>query len=254
MLTQEQHQQFDRLGYLHLPNAIDAEAAAVMRDRVWQALAAKAMRPDEPQSWQQVSGSFFRKTSESDAFAAMASPAVRQALDGLFGDIPWQEPPYWGGPLYTVPNADGWEVPRGGWHLDGPSGRALDDIERIAVFACLDRVAAGGGGTVLVAGSHKVVRDWVAASGKSWPSGKLRKALQQSEPWFADLLAKEGPTDRQQTLMAPGSSKAGHPLQVVECTGHPGDVFMTHPWLLHSGAPNAAAVPRLMLLQFVNHQ
>jgi hypothetical protein len=38
----------------------------------------------------------------------------------------------------------------------------------------------------------------------------------------------------------------GLPAQVVECTGKPGDVYITHPWVMHSIAANAANEPRLM--------
>jgi hypothetical protein len=38
----------------------------------------------------------------------------------------------------------------------------------------------------------------------------------------------------------------GLELQVVECTGHAGDVYVTHPWVFHSIAANTATRPRLM--------
>jgi hypothetical protein len=39
----------------------------------------------------------------------------------------------------------------------------------------------------------------------------------------------------------------GIAVQVTELTGQPGDVVLTHPWVLHSGSPNAGAYPRMML-------
>jgi hypothetical protein len=37
------------------------------------------------------------------------------------------------------------------------------------------------------------------------------------------------------------------PVQVVEPTGSPGDVVVTHLHVFHARSPNAGAVPRLML-------
>ncbi len=38
----------------------------------------------------------------------------------------------------------------------------------------------------------------------------------------------------------------GIPVRVVELTGSAGDVYVTHPWVLHSIAPNANHTPRMM--------
>ena len=40
-------------------------------------------------------------------------------------------------------------------------------------------------------------------------------------------------------------------MRVVELTGEAGDVVIGHPWLLHAGAPNCGAAPRLMRVQRV---
>jgi hypothetical protein len=39
----------------------------------------------------------------------------------------------------------------------------------------------------------------------------------------------------------------GVPLKVVELTGEPADVFLMHPLLMHTAAPNSRAEPRLMI-------
>jgi ectoine hydroxylase-related dioxygenase (phytanoyl-CoA dioxygenase family) len=36
-------------------------------------------------------------------------------------------------------------------------------------------------------------------------------------------------------------------LRVIEMTGEPGDVLLTHPLLLHAPARNCASVPRIVL-------
>jgi hypothetical protein len=98
MLTEDQRREFNALGLLRLPGAIPAADTETIRECVWGALEAKGIRCDDPSSWDQISGFFFCKTNETGAFNPMATPAVRQALDGLFGETSWEEPPYWGGP------------------------------------------------------------------------------------------------------------------------------------------------------------
>ena len=43
----------------------------------------------------------------------------------------------------------------------------------------------------------------------------------------------------------------GVPVRIVELTGAAGDVFITHPALLHAPAMNVRARPRLMMTQRV---
>ena len=43
----------------------------------------------------------------------------------------------------------------------------------------------------------------------------------------------------------------GLPVRVVELTGRAGDVYVTHPWILHSIAPNASDTPRMMRSRFI---
>jgi hypothetical protein len=38
----------------------------------------------------------------------------------------------------------------------------------------------------------------------------------------------------------------GREIRIVELTGEPGDVVITHPWTLHCIAPNAGSQPRMM--------
>jgi ectoine hydroxylase-related dioxygenase (phytanoyl-CoA dioxygenase family) len=44
----------------------------------------------------------------------------------------------------------------------------------------------------------------------------------------------------------------GIEVRVVEMTGEPGDVLLTHPVLLHAGSKNTAAAPRIALSSTVH--
>jgi hypothetical protein len=39
----------------------------------------------------------------------------------------------------------------------------------------------------------------------------------------------------------------GITMRVTELTGQPGDVVLTHPWVLHCHAPNTGGYPRMMM-------
>ncbi len=46
----------------------------------------------------------------------------------------------------------------------------------------------------------------------------------------------------------------GVSLQVVELTGEPGDVFVTHPWLLHAPSANCGELPRMVLTERIRRK
>ena len=67
-----------------------------------------------------------------------------------------------------------------------------------------------------------------------------------SHPWLKALTNDDGDPERNARLMVTGATIDGVSLRVVELTGQPGDVFVTHPWVMHAAAPNAAELPRMM--------
>jgi hypothetical protein len=114
-------------------------------------------------------------------------------------------------------------------------------------------VPPGAGGTLAVEGSPRVIEAFVAGrpSAGREPMKTTRFPLIASHPWLRELVAKEGAPDRTERLMRPGAAVAEVPVRVVELAGEAGDVVIGHPWLLHCGASNAGAAPRLMRVQRV---
>ncbi|MGH3880461.1 MAG: phytanoyl-CoA dioxygenase family protein, partial [Actinophytocola sp.] len=142
------------------------------------------------------------------------TPAVRHAIDELAGA---GQPFSWGDPLVTFPTAGEWRVPTTGWHIDFPARSNL----RLKWLGYLEPVRPRGGGTVVLAGSHRLVAEVLAERDPADPgrSADLRDAV----------LARTGADD------------------VVELTGEPGDVVFMHPHVFHAPAPNHTDEPRLML-------
>jgi hypothetical protein len=66
-------------------------------------------------------------------------------------------------------------------------------------------------------------------------------------PWLARLLDGADLPDHGRRLVGAAAEIDGVPVQVVELTGSPGDVVVTHQHVFHARSPNTATAPRLML-------
>jgi ectoine hydroxylase-related dioxygenase (phytanoyl-CoA dioxygenase family) len=245
-LTADQLADFDRRGLLHLPGLLSAdrvrlardyvlsrlERAGLWRDGQWRLDAAP--RPRWPDSG--VKSSKVIGNRHPDLEALIDEPALLAAVDVLlegqaFDRELFKRPQA----MVTLPNIDAWTVPTG-WHADPPrlaSGRRPG----VQLFAFLDVVEPRGGGTLVVAGSHRLLNQ-----GRVILAAEMRQLLCR-EAYFRDLYA-DGP-DRARLLGRVGAV-GDVELEVVELTGAPGDAYLTDLRLLHTVAPNASDRPRLM--------
>lgn len=169
--------------------------------------------------------------------ALIAQPALRAVVECLLNRNTFDEKVY---PrpqvLASLPNCDRWFIPTG-WHTDLPrlaSGRRPG----VQLFTFLDRVEPQGGGTVVVAGSHRLLND-----GRNLKVSEITAAL-RGEPFFQQLL---GLTCEPAPDALPSGRVEGVPLKVVELVGQPGDVWLMDLRVLHAVAPNASRRPRLMV-------
>jgi hypothetical protein len=140
--------------------------------------------------------------------------------------------------LFSLPNAETWTAPSG-WHSDVPrlaSGQGAG----VQLFACLATVDPGGGGTLAIAGSHRL-----ANTGRPMTPSDVNQHLRR-EPFFADLMALYAPPGGREVVGRTGTV-GDAPLRVVEMTGAPGDVWLMDLRVLHTAAPNIAERPRVML-------
>ncbi|MXY51595.1 MAG: phytanoyl-CoA dioxygenase family protein [Gammaproteobacteria bacterium] len=201
-----------------------------------------------------------RDCAKSTAFRAMFLSDALAAAKELAGErLCTSKPPASGAAdafsrpqlLFTPPGADHWFVPNTIWHLDVPRlGEA--GAPGVQVFILLDDIPPGGGATLVVAGSHRLLNDRVRRS------KDVKKALKR-RPYFQHLMGPR-PQDRNPSdgsHIDPDSARLlnqpGHdgdiPLQVVEMDGKAGDAYITDLRLLHTLAPNASPRPRLMATQ-----
>lgn len=256
MLTLEQRDEFRRFGILRLPGAIASSDAREMCDSVWNALHRRyEVRRDAPDTWHARRITGIHDLPKSATFAQIGSPAVRKTLDDLLGRGNWQPPERWGSLLVTFPESrEQWDVPRQVWHLDFPASasRSLQGLFVVRLFICLAKLPPGGGGTVFVQGSHRLVENLCGNEGvERLRSADARNALIRTCPWIKELCSRDATGGRVQRFMESSEVFGDAELRVVEMTGEPGDVLLTHPLLLHAPAKNCASVPRLVLSSIV---
>jgi ectoine hydroxylase-related dioxygenase (phytanoyl-CoA dioxygenase family) len=246
MLSDAQRADFQEQGFCVLEQAFDSEAAAEMCGALWEELARLGVCRDDPRTWRYVTGSEYHRLVARGVFHRVATTTLCGAIDDLLAPGAWADAG-WGSPLVTFPAPPGtvWAVPGKAWHTDSPVQGALD---RLRMFAYLADVRPQGGGTLAVAGSHRVARAWTKAHPEALPnSSNLRKFLARESRWFADLMGPGDSESRTARLMCEGDQVLGVPVRVVELAYRAGDVVLWDPCLLHTVAPNCLREPRVML-------
>lgn len=248
MFTPSERENFSVHGLIKRKNFLAPEKLAKVRDLIFQHFEQAGVRCNGGWSLDN-----YMRSAASDSGMALVkplnrhptlieltsgeAPAAASALVNARPVFPMDQHPML---LFTLPNATTWMLPHQHWHLDMP--RLPDPgVPGVQIFACLETVETGGGGTLAVTGSHRLFNERVRIS-----SGDLRKRLKR-EPYFAALMANQT-EDRLRFLR-----EVGHvgdvELQVVEMTGEPGDVYFMDLRVFHTAAPNTRQIPRLMLTQ-----
>jgi hypothetical protein len=217
-----------------------------MRDAIWNELRSRyEIERDDRATWYRHAPTGLRTAKKSVAFAPICSPAVREALDGLLGVGSWQPPRQYGNVLVTMPDTDDWRVPHRVWHADFPPTLPTEPLRAVKLWALLDDIGPGGGGTPQLEGSHVAFARYLATNPE--PDYKRAKfGFLASHPWLRALTRDDGDPHRNERFMRESTEVHGAALRVVECTGDAGDVYVTHPWVFHSIAQNASTRPRLM--------
>lgn len=139
--------------------------------------------------------------------------------------------------LFSLPCNEAWTVPHDVWHTDLPKF-AERGTPGLQAFTFLDAVEAGGGATLVVAGSHRLLNQFASLSSK-----EVKQRLKE-EQFFEMLFDPDRPA------IASPDRATGHvggiDLSVIELTGAVGDVYLMDLRALHTPAPNSSEKARLM--------
>lgn len=242
MLTPDELETFARDGIVKVPAVFSADDAAKMRDVLWAELATRhGMDRDDRSTWTTLRPTGLKTTKTHRVANAILGPRLRSALDHLLGT--WIEPPHHGQVLVTMPTGEPWSVPHRQWHTDVGFDAPMDELPAVKIWALLADLDPGGGGTPQVAGSHRVIAHHLSTTDER-DFTTIRDQVLRSHPWFRTLISPE------ERSVEPGEVD-GVAVRVVELTGRAGDVYLTHPWILHSVAPNANDTPRMIRSRFI---
>jgi hypothetical protein len=251
---------FWRTGIVKLTGVFSEESAAAMREAVWQGWAdTYGVRRDDRSTWSAVPAfKTVKAAKRHPSFLDVLGEDLRTLADVLIGPG-WSTANGFGNLLASFPNADRWHLPGadGLWHSDFLYRTAMDPLPGLRVFAVFGDVPPGGGGTLLVEGSHLMVERFVRerpelAMGRAKTA---RAACHTSNDWLHELTHGDGhdPT-RPQRFMTAITDIDGIPAQVIEACGRPGDVYVCHPWTIHCAPPNANDQPRFLRSPTLSHR
>jgi len=253
MLTAEQRQAFADDGLMKIPQAILADEARTMATRISDYLTTEeSIRRNASQAWLAERPAGLRVLTKAGAFDAAAAESVETALAEIYGPGRYPRPRNGGRALVTHKVSEkSWDVPADGWHVDAwpePNG---EEPHGVTVFTVLAPLRPQGGGTLILAGSYRLLGGSIAAMVGKRRLPAARKELGQRHPWLAELWGADNGSgvDRRQRFMDEGAVLDGVPVRVVEVTGEPGDVVVMRSDMFHTVAPNCLDESRMMLVK-----
>ena len=135
-----------------------------------------------------------------------------------------------------------------GWHMDCGFERPTWPTHAVKLFALFGEVIPGGGGTMPLPGSHRLVDQYRSTFESPPAAGKANwHPFLRRYPPLDRLLKGAAQADLGQSLIGERFEIEGIPIDVVELTGGPGDVIVTHLHVFHCASPNTSDTPRQML-------
>jgi len=251
VLSAEQRDEFELRGVVYLRGAVDAARVAAFRAAIEGFVAANGIRPRGDGPWLAISAGRLRSVARAHGFAELWGDTVIGSIDAVVGAERWKVPKHAGQILalnWPQP-AFPWQVTAQSWHLDFMAPGAATALPGVQVFLCVDRVEPRGGATLVAAGMPRLVDAIRRRRGPKWEghSADVRGAAKREVPWFRELCSVREGEDRVARFMERATEFEGSQLQVVELCGEPGDVWLMHPWMLHSASANTRTRPRLVL-------
>jgi len=257
-LTADERRAFEEDGFFFLPRAFNPADAARMQDEWWAELAEVCgVDRDDRSTWRQPRGDP-KRPKQAPSERCFQTQEVRRALDGVLGEGAWDWPRDWGRACLTMPSGhrlETWDIPTRLWHWDGRREWETGPPLNAFLFGFVAEAQAGGGGTLVLAGSPKLVRRQYAGLthqqrhlGGTWQRDRFGRL----SPWLSGLTgAVGGPEGRIAAFMRQSGDADGIALRVVELTGSPGDMYVCDPLIVHCISHNCRETPRMMRIAMV---
>ena len=250
VLSADELAAFADRGFVRVTDALPAPFVAKVQTAIWDQLHAQyGFSRHDPTTWR-PGWCGIKKDIIDTAVGIDLTPRLVAAVDQLLGAEQWRPVKTLGGLLLTMPEPDHTPWDRAlEWHFDNDPRAYLARVDELMLFTFFSSVRPRGGGTLVVAGSPRVVARYSAAGamGEGMDLLPQTAGLAAWHPWLAEVLGRRPSTARSTaTLMEESVEVHGVPLQIVELTGEPGDAVLCHPAVLHAVSMNCSTVPRFM--------
>jgi hypothetical protein len=251
MDADEIRHRFEETGVIRMDAAFSPDEAVAMRDVIWRyAHRRVGLRFDDSSTWPDSAhvGISWKGLKGNRAFVPLIdNPAVLATLDAIFGVGGWNRPKPGAQVLCTIPQPGPWVLPDT-WHMDCGFADPTWPVFAVKLFAFFGEVGPEGGGTMILPGSHRVVERYRATLPPGTGGGKSNwRPFMKHDPWLAQLLDGAKRPDHGRSLVGQTHQVDGIPVEVMELTGRPGDVVVTHLHVFHTASPNTGPQPRQML-------
>ena len=237
-------------GFVRVTDALPTPFVAKVQTVIWDQLHAQyGIVRQDPTTWRPGWCGINKKIIDS-AVDTDITPRLVAAIDQLLGAAQWRPMKTLGGLLLTMPEAEDTPWDRAHeWHFDNDPRAYLAGVDELMLFTFFSSVQPRGGGTLVLAGSPRLVERHLAAGAEdsvtdTFPQGADLAAWY---PWLAEIMSRRLSDARSTATLMEGSVEVdGVPLQIVELTGEPGDAVLCHPALLHTVSMNCSTIPRFM--------
>ena len=249
-------EEFANTGVAHLHAAFSAEEAAAMRAVTWSHLEQRyELRQHDPSTWPTDRRGISLKPLKGrrEFTPVVANEALREVCDHVFGAQGWKPPGRGPRLLLTFPTPGPWAMPAR-WHCDISFHHASFPIPAVQLWAFIERVDPGGGGTLLLAGSHRLVDRYRHGLPEVHrrANGINYTRFMQQHPGLDHLWRGGTPENPRRELLGELHEVDGIQVQAIELSGEPGDMFISHGHVFHAAAPNTSTRPRLMMTAMIN--
>jgi len=216
---------FIRDGYTVVRGAFDAETARACRQGIWDVLGEQGIRADDRSTWRKPAVRI--NTPDGEPFrVAAASPALSAAYDELIGAGRWSPRPDVGGtvpvrfPTEEYPGQVGWHIEGSWWGGSDWWANVYSRARGLLALFLFSDVGPDDAPTRLILGSHRYAAAALATRGEGgMPGTEVPDLLRPST--FCRMTA--------------------------EATGTAGDVYLCHPFIVHTATwPHRGTGPRMM--------
>ena len=241
---------FAAQGFIRIANALPMSFVAKVQTAIWDQLQTQyRMVQQDPTTWRPEWCGINRRIIDAAAGIEI-TPRLTAVVDQLLGAAQWRPVKTLGGLLLTMPEPEQTPWDRAlDWHFDNDPRAYFARVDELMLFTFFSSVRPRGGGTLVLAGSPRLVAHYAAARAASNEMDLLPETvgLAAWHSWLEELLSSRPSNARSTaTLMEEPVEVHGVSLQIVELTGEPGDAVLCHPAILHAVSMNCSTVPRMM--------